>query len=159
VITSADILSAKNFEIAQLNAAYSSAQATHAEVQAWRLYIIDLDHCRLMTGVAAAVGPAVAAAVGPAVNAAMQPFMKTLAMTHNRLTFLQSINRPLMEVSNDTGESPGPLFPATVAEFEGFTNAQLDALAEFYGIAPVNGLKMAKQRLLRPIIGDYRTDQ
>ena len=46
VITSADILSAKNFEIAQLNAAYSSAQATHAEVQAWRLYIIDLDHCR-----------------------------------------------------------------------------------------------------------------
>jgi hypothetical protein len=44
-----------------------------------------------MTGVAAAVGPAVAAAVGPAVNAAMQPFMKTLAMTHNRLTFLQVI--------------------------------------------------------------------
>ena len=41
--------------------------------------------------VAAAVGPAVAAAVGPAVIASMQPFLKTLAMTHNRLTFLQVI--------------------------------------------------------------------
>jgi hypothetical protein len=46
MVTSADILSAKNFEIAQLSAAYTSAQATHAEVQAWRLYLIDLDHCR-----------------------------------------------------------------------------------------------------------------
>jgi len=50
-----------------------------------------------MNAVAAAVGPAVAeavdsavaAAVGPAVTAAMQPFVKTLAMTHNRLSFLQ----------------------------------------------------------------------
>ena len=97
-----------------------------------------------MNGMAAAVGPAIAAAVGPAVNAAIQPFLKTLAMTHNRLAFLQvicdiiitelcyvqkynfcqiasafkSINGPLMAVSNAAGEMPGPLFPATVAEFE-----------------------------------------
>ena len=87
------------------------------------------------------------------------------------------------EVSNAAGELPGPLFPATVAEFEvqlyiitmgilvvslilillysnkAFTNAQLDALAEFYGVGPAAGATLAKQRLLRPIIGDYRTDQ
>jgi len=40
-----------------------------------------------------------------------------------------------------------------------FTNAQLDALSAFYGVGPAVGVKLAKQRLLRPIIGDYRTDQ
>ena len=42
-----------------------------------------------MIGVAAAVGPAVTAAVGPAVAAAMEPFVRGLAKTHNRLSFLQ----------------------------------------------------------------------
>jgi len=54
-----------------------------------------------MIGVAAAVGPAVTAAVGPAVTAAvtaavgpavaaaMAPFVRSLAKTHNRLSFLQ----------------------------------------------------------------------
>ena len=39
--------------------------------------------------VTAAVGPAVTAAVGPAVAAAMEPFVRGLAKTHNRLSFLQ----------------------------------------------------------------------
>ena len=39
------------------------------------------------------------------------------------------------------------------------TYAQLDALSAFYGVGPAVGVKLAKQRLFRPIIGDYRTDQ
>ena len=46
VVNCADILSARNFEIVQLRAAYNSAQAMYAEVQAWRLYLIDLAHFR-----------------------------------------------------------------------------------------------------------------
>ena len=39
------------------------------------------------------------------------------------------------------------------------TDAQLDDLAVFYGVGPATGVKLVKQRLLRPILGDYRSDQ
>ena len=50
----------------------------------------------VIAAVNAAVGPAVIAAVnaavGPAVNVAMQPFVRRLAMTHNRIAFLEAID-------------------------------------------------------------------
>jgi hypothetical protein len=45
VINSADILAAKNFENL-VTAAFTSDQASYAELQAWKLYIIDLEHSR-----------------------------------------------------------------------------------------------------------------
>lgn len=44
-ISSADILAAKNFEIT-VTAAFTSDQSAYAELQAWKLYIIDLEHSR-----------------------------------------------------------------------------------------------------------------
>ena len=45
-ISSADILAAKNFESRLIEAVTNSNQTTFAEVQAWKLYIIDLEQSR-----------------------------------------------------------------------------------------------------------------
>ena len=41
-----EILAAKMFEQTHLKAAYDLAAITHAELQAWRLYVIDLEQCK-----------------------------------------------------------------------------------------------------------------
>ena len=45
-ITSADILAAKLFESRLTTAVSNSDETTFAEVHAWKLYIIDLEHSR-----------------------------------------------------------------------------------------------------------------
>mmetsp|Transcript_10457 Transcript_10457/g.14407 ORF Transcript_10457/g.14407 Transcript_10457/m.14407 type:complete len:188 (-) Transcript_10457:112-675(-) len=156
LIVAQDIVNARNFELVVI------AAASHAEIQNWKRYIVDLEYKRfadlIAPAVAAAVGPAVTAAVGPAVNAAFQPFMRNLALTSNRLAFLQTTNGPLLPVSNEQGITPGgDLFPATIKVFEDMTIPQLDALIAFYGVPLQEGdVKLEKQRVLRPLIGDYR---
>lgn len=41
-----EILAAKMFEQTYLKASNDLATITHEELQAWRLYVIDLEHCK-----------------------------------------------------------------------------------------------------------------
>ena len=75
---------------------------------------------------------------------------------------IQTVAGTLYPVPDDAGNyPPAGAFPSTVDDFEGMSIAQLNALIQFY--APgvqlhQNATKKARQKVIRPFIGDYRSD-